>query len=72
MEHKPPATIVTVEPETVHTVGVVELNPTASPDVAVADIAYGPTPYVWVARAPKLMLCPALLMANDVNALAEP
>ena len=39
--HVPAATVVTVEPATVHTDGVSELNDTASPDDAFADRATG-------------------------------
>ena len=37
--HVPPATARTVDPDTVHTVGVLEVNDTASPDDADADKA---------------------------------
>ena len=37
MEQVPKATIVTLVPVTVHTAGVIELNATVRPDVAVAD-----------------------------------
>jgi hypothetical protein len=59
IEHPPPATIVTVFPETVQTEVVVEAKPTARPELAVAAAVKGDTPYVTPLNAPKLTVCDA-------------
>ena len=65
----PAATIVTVEPETVHTDGVAELNAvTAKPDVLVADTVNGAAPKVGVGSAPKVIDCDLGATVNDVVA----
>ena len=53
----PAETSVSVVPLTVHTEGVLEVNCTLRPDVAVAESAGGATPMVCVAGAVKLMVC---------------
>lgn len=53
----PADTSVSVLPLTVQTKGVLELNSTPRPDVAVADRAGGVVPSVCVAGAEKLMVC---------------
>ena len=56
----PPATRVTVAPETVQTEVVVEVsNVTASPDVAVALTVNGDEPYTLAASVPKVIVCGA-------------
>ena len=50
IEHAPPATIVTVVPDTVQTAVVVEANITVSPEVDVALIVNGVTPKVTLLR----------------------
>jgi hypothetical protein len=60
MVHVPAATIVTVDPETVQTAVVAELNVTASPEVAVAETVNGGLPKALFASAPKVIVCVAL------------
>ena len=55
MEQVPAATRVTVVPATVQTVGVVELNATVNPEVAVAETAKGAVPKATPLRAPKVI-----------------
>lgn len=52
----PAATIVTVEPATVHTAGVSELNDTANPEVADAETVNGAAPNSLFASAPKVIV----------------
>jgi hypothetical protein len=56
--HVPPATVWTVDPDTVHTAGVLEVNDTASPGAADADKVTG-TPAVAPAGGVKLIVCAA-------------
>jgi hypothetical protein len=56
--HGPAATVLTVEPATVHTDGVSELNDTASPDDACADRATG-VPTVASGGGPNVIVCGA-------------
>src|SRR4051794_7628446 len=60
MVHVPTATIVTVEPDTVQTVVVVELNVTARPEEAVALTLNAGSPYVLPASAPNVIVWLAL------------
>ena len=63
----PAPTIDTVEPETVQTDVVAELNAvTAKPDVLVADTVNGAAPKVGVGNVPKLIDCDAGATVNDV------
>jgi hypothetical protein len=48
---------VTVFPLAVHTAVVDDAKLTASPDDAVALIVKGAAPKVWLARAPKTIVC---------------
>jgi hypothetical protein len=61
IEHEPPATIVTVFPETVQTEAVVEAKLTARPELAVAVAVNGDTPYVASLSAPNVIVCDAAL-----------
>ena len=54
--HGPAATVVTVEPATVHTDGVSELNDTGSPDDARADRTAG-VPTVAPGGCPNVIVC---------------
>lgn len=56
MLHVPPVTSVAVLPETVQTVGVVEANETASPELAVAESVTVP-PAVWVGIVANVIVC---------------
>ena len=56
--HGPAATVVTVEPVTVHTDGVSELNDTGSPDDARADRTAG-VPTVVPGGCPNVIVCGA-------------
>jgi hypothetical protein len=56
MVHVPTATSVTVPPDTVQTVKVVEAKLTANPELALALTANGAAPNTWLDRLPKLML----------------
>ncbi len=58
--HAPAAKVVTVEPDTVHTGGVVEVNDTGSPEDAEADKGTGSptgTPDFTAAGCLKLIVC---------------
>ena len=55
IEQVPTATSVTVFPETVQIPMVVEAKLTASPELAVALMAYGAVPKGWFASAPNVM-----------------
>ena len=59
IEQEPPATIVTVFPETVQTDVVFEAKLIASPELAVALIVNGATPKLTLLSAPKVMACNA-------------
>ena len=59
IEHEPPATIVTVLPETVQTDVVVEAKLTARPELAVASTVNGAAPELRSLSAPKVMVCGA-------------
>jgi hypothetical protein len=61
IEHPPPATIVTVLPVTVQTCVVLETKLTASPELAVAAMLNGDTPYVTSLNAPNATVCDAEL-----------
>lgn len=60
----PILTIVRVDPETVHTVVVVDANVMSSPEVDVADNVMGETPYTRSASVPKVMVCDAWFTVN--------
>jgi hypothetical protein len=64
MVHEPDVTIVTLVPETVQTLVVLDVNDTESDDVAVALIETGVDDQVWVAGPVKEMVCDALLIVN--------
>ena len=66
MVHRPAPIIVTVEPVTVQTKGVAEVNVTANPELAVADTANGDTPKVCPARGAKVIVCVWMLL-DTVN-----
>jgi hypothetical protein len=70
IEHEPPATIVTALPETVQTKVVVEAKLTANPELAVAPMGNGDTPYVTLPSAPNAIVCDG--RAGIVTVLAEP
>jgi hypothetical protein len=52
----PPATNVTVDPDTVHTDVVCELKFTANPEVADALTVKGAAPKVWLASPPNVIV----------------
>ncbi len=63
-----PATmVVTVEPETVHTAGVLDANETGSPELADADRATGSPTFVPFGRANVIFcgFCPAGFTGKD-------
>ena len=70
IEHEPPATIVTALPETVQTKVVVEAKLTATPELAVAPMGNGDTPYVTPLSASNVIVCDA--GAGIATVLAEP
>jgi len=51
--HEPAATIVTVDPDTVHIDVVRDVNATVKPDDAVADTENAASPYVFPANEPN-------------------
>ena len=57
MEQAPRPSIVTIFPDIVHMVGVLDVNPTGSPELAVATTANGGAPIVPLAGALKVILC---------------
>jgi hypothetical protein len=57
MEQAPPARIVTVAPDTVHTAVVVEVKLTGSPELAEALMVKGATPKVTLASELKVIVC---------------
>jgi hypothetical protein len=59
MVQVPAARIVTVAPDTEHTLVVVEVKLTPRPEEAVADTVKAGVPYVLVERAPKVIVCAA-------------
>ena len=59
MVHLPPATSVTVLPETMQTDGVVDAKLTGRPELAVALTVNGAAPYVTEARAGNVIVCEA-------------
>jgi hypothetical protein len=65
----PAATIVTVEPLTVHTGVVVDANETVKPDDAVAETEKGALPYVLPESAPNVMVCDALATVKERSTL---
>ncbi len=65
------ATNVTVSPETVQTVVVVEAKLSARPEDAVAEIVNGAAPNVWVGNAPNVIVCASFMIVNaDVTGVA--
>ena len=52
----PADTSVSVVPLTVHTEGVLDVNCTAKPELALAERAGGVVPIVWLPGEPKVML----------------
>ena len=65
----PDAMRATVAPETVHTLGVLELNVTGKPLVEVAESVSGEAT-VWVPGLAKLMVCASLYTTKLVVAVA--
>jgi hypothetical protein len=59
IEQAPSAAIVTVLPATVQTAVVLEAKLTAKPELAVALIVNGETPYVTLLSVPKVIVCDA-------------
>src|SRR5580698_211016 len=57
MVQLPPATSVTILPETVQIPVVVEAKLTANPEDTVALTAKGAVPNTWFASAPKTLVC---------------
>jgi hypothetical protein len=57
MVHVPVETRVTVFPETVQMLGVVDEKLSAKPELAVAGIGNGGATKVWFASAPKAIVC---------------
>ena len=57
----PAAMVITVEPETVHTGGVSEVNATGSPEDADADKVTGSPAFAWAGGSKVIVcdLCPA-------------
>ena len=64
MVQSPAATIVTVDPETVHTLVVVDVNVTVKFELAVALTENAASLYVLSPNAPKLMVCEACEMVT--------
>ena len=56
MVQVPPLTMVTVVPDIVQTGVVVDVNPTARPEVAVAVNVVGAAPKILFERGPKVMV----------------
>src|SRR5215831_15568870 len=65
----PGATVVTVEPDTVHTAGVLEVNDTGSPEVADADKATGVLTATSFGCA-NAIVCPAFTRKERVTSAA--
>ena len=57
IEHVPIATMVTVEPDTVQTAGVIELKVTGSPELADALIVLGAVPMGTLFSGPNAIVC---------------
>ena len=57
MEHVPVPVSVTVLPETVQTAVVVDVKPTARPEVAVAPMANGAVPVATLGKGANAMVC---------------
>ena len=70
--HFPPINSDAVAPETVHTVGVVELKETARPEVAVADNASVEAAYSVAVMAGKLMVRVAITTKLCLTGVAAP
>ena len=68
MVHVPVLITVTVVPDTVHTLVVVEANDTVRPDDAVAETVMGDTPYTRSAKVPKVMDCVAWFTVSTASA----
>ena len=67
MVHVPAATRLTVTPDTVHTLGVLEVNVTARPDVAVAVKSKSISVAIRSAGAAKVIVCAVAEIAVMVN-----
>ena len=63
----PEPTMVTVVPETVHTLVVSELKTTARPELAVADTVNGGSPKLFPPSAGKVIVWSALETVNDCD-----
>ncbi len=70
MVQVPAPTKVTVEPETVQTVGLAEVNPTARPELVLAETVNGATPNVWLDKVPKVIVCEANIVTLSVKVAA--
>jgi hypothetical protein len=70
MVQVPAATIVTVEPETVQTPVVEELNVTASEDEDVAETANAASLNVLLANVLKVMVCAPVVTVKDCGTWA--
>ena len=57
--------MVTVEPDTVQTGAVVDVNTTASPEDEVAVTANGATPKPWPESAANVIVCAPFATVND-------
>jgi hypothetical protein len=64
MEHVPIATIVTVATDTVQTGVVLDVKLTASPELAVAEMANGAVPKATLPSDPKAIVWVASVTAN--------
>ena len=62
--HVPGVSNVSVDPATVHTASVVEVNTTFNPEVDVAAISNGGVPSAWLLRDAKVMDCDPGLTAK--------
>ena len=68
MVHVPVLITVTVVPDTVHTLVVVDANDTVRPDDAVAETVMGETPNTRSASAPNVMVCEAWFTVSTASA----
>ena len=66
--HVPAPTMLTVEPESWHTVEGLTAKVTAAPEVLVADTVNGAAPKVGVGKEPMVIDCAACATVNDAAA----
>ena len=65
MVQVPVATSVTVLPETVQVVAVVDAKLTGKPDDAVAETVNGGLPSTWLGKGANVMVCASFVIWND-------